>query len=373
MRVLLVARKSLLEILREWQLLVLVVLVPVAFVAIAAFAYGTPMLATQPILVVSADLQSAPAIAALIEELEARRYADGRPVFEITPSADLEAAEAALKERTATALLLITQQAAGSTPSITIKGDALYPRFHRASIILEAAVNGYADRVANRQEIIRLVEEPLVGASPQSEFDLYAPGMIVFALLLIIPQTAMLVGRELRWDTLRRLRLTPIHAGELLGGISLAQMAVAVVLVVVVLASALLMGFHNHGSLWVAMLVGLAISFSAIGLGLITACFVENDGQAINLGSTVSMIQVFLSGSFYQLPPLTVFTLAGHPIDLFDLFPATHGFLALQQVLSYGAGFSDIAFRLAATTILSILYFVVGVFVFQRLKMREQA
>jgi hypothetical protein len=81
------------------------------------------------------------------------------------------------------------------------------------------------------------------------------------------------------------------------------------------------------------------------------------------------MLQVFVSGSFYQLPPLTVFTLASHQIDLFDVFPATHGFMALQQVLTYGAGLREVAFRLSATLLLSVLYLAVGVFAFQRMQM----
>jgi ABC-type multidrug transport system permease subunit len=119
--------------------------------------------------------------------------------------------------------------------------------------------------------------------------------------------------------------------------------------------------------------VGLVISLSAVGLGLLVACLVENDSQAANLGSTIAMIQVFLSGSFYQLPPLTIFTLAGHQIDLFDVFPVTHGFLALQQVLSYGAGPSEVGFRLGAALLLSILYLGAGVLLFQRLQMRQAA
>jgi ABC-2 type transport system permease protein len=355
--------------LREWQLLLLVVLVPLAFIGIAAFAYSTPMLVTHPILVISPDAQDTP----LIEELAALRYTDGRPVFDITETTDRDTAEAALKEQTATALIILSNTQHSIPTSITIRGDALYPHFYRASIILESVISRYADRVAGRPEIVQVVEEPLGSAFPQSEFDLYAPGMMIMALLLIIPQTAMLVAREIRWDTLRRLRLTRMRAWDLLGGISVAQMIVAVAQVVIVFVSALLLGFHNQGSLWIAIIVGLAVSFSAIGLGLIVACFVENDSQAVNVGSTVTMIQVFLSGSFYQLPPMAVFTLAGHQIDVFDIFPATHGFLALQQVLSYGAGLSQIAFRLTATLALSILYFVVGVLVFQRLQMQDKA
>jgi ABC-type multidrug transport system permease subunit len=344
-------------------LLLLVLALPLAFVAITAFGYNSPMLVTHPLLVLETGSPGEP----LIETLGAQRYADGRPIFAITATADLETAEAALKAQTATALVRLSADAS----TIFIKGDALYPPFYRAGVILESVINDYADRLAHRPELVRIVEQPLGAAGPQTEFDLYAPGMMIFALLLIIPQTAMLVAREIRWGTLTRLRLTRLRAWDFLGGISLAQMAVAVAQVVIIFASALLLGFHNQGSLGLALLVGLAVSFSAIGLGLVVACFVQNDSQAINVGSTVTMLQVFMSGSFFALPPLTVFTLAGHQIDLFDVFPATHGFLALQQVLSYGAGLHQIAFRLGATLILSGLYFGLGVVFFQRLKMQD--
>ena len=367
MRAWLVARKTLLELLREWQLLLLVVAVPVAFLGVLAAGYSTPLLVTHSVLVANSDPRAVP----LLEELAAQRYADGRPIFDIRETDDLDAAEAALRDESATALIRISPDDKEHATHITLRGNALHTRFYRASTILESVAARHADRVAGRPEIVRVVQQPLGGASPRSEFDLYAPGMIIFALLLIIPQTAMLVARELRWDTLGRLRLTPMSAGDLLGGISLAQMVVAVFQVVLVFTTALLIGFQNQGSLLTAILVGLAVSFSAIGQGLLVACFVENDSQAINVGSAVAMMQVWFSGSFYRLPPMTVFVLAGHQIDLFDIFPATHGLLALQQVLSYGAGLEEIAFRLGATLVLSLLYLGLGVAVFQRLKMRD--
>jgi len=365
MRAILVAGKGLLELVREWQLLLLVVATPLAFLVITAMGYSAPLLVTHPILVISPGDGDA----SLVAELKAQRYADGRPVFDLSEPSDADAAQAALMEQSATALLTISPDGA----SVTIAGDALYPRFYRASIILESIVYDHVDRLAGRPEAVRIVQKPVFGAGPHTEFDLYAPGMILFGLLMIIPQTAMLVAREVRWGTLRRLRLTRLNASELLGGISMSQMAVAVVQVVLAFAAALALGFNNQGPLWLAIVVGLIISFSAIGLGLLVACFVENDGQAINVGSTVMMIMVFFSGAVYQLPPLTVFTLAGHQIGVFDLLPATHGFLALQQVLTYGAGLREIAFRLGVTMVLSLLYFALGVFAFQRLKMRDQA
>jgi ABC-type multidrug transport system permease subunit len=219
--------------------------------------------------------------------------------------------------------------------------------------------------------VVEIMVETLGAAAPQSELDIYAPGMIVLGLLLITPQTAMLVAREIRRGTLRRLRLTCMNAWQLLAGVSLAQMVVAVCQVLLVFGAALLMGFHNQGSLALAVWVSLAICFSAIGQGLVVACFVENDSQAANVGSTVAMLQVFLIGAFYQLPPITLFYLSGHPIDLFDIFPARHGLMALQQVLTYGAPIGDIAFRLGATLLLAALYMAAGILVFGRLHLHN--
>jgi ABC-2 type transport system permease protein len=356
-----VARKTLIETLREPQLLGLTLALPVIFVLITALTYSATLLPTYAILFEGAG----PEADTLRADLAAERYADGRPVFDLISAPAPEAAEDALKGHDAVALLTI-----GPGPDATIRGDAIYMRFIRASTLLEQAINRHADRAAGRAEIVRVAQQPLYPSGPLTEFDLYAPGMMVFALLLLIPQTALLVAREARQGTLSRLRLTPLSAGAFLAGVSGAQFAIAVVQVVLVFGSALAFGFHNRGSLPLAILVGLAICLGAIGQGLVVAAFVENDSQATNLGSTVAMLQVFLSGAFYQMPPITLFTLAGHPIDLFDVFPATHGFLALQGVLTFGAGLPEIGFRLMLGFILAGLYFGAGVLVFRRLQMR---
>ncbi len=365
MRALLVARKSLLEMAREVQLLGLVVLLPLIFLGLTLVTYGDSLLATYPVWVIHSDLDTS-----LVTTLKAQHYVTGQPIFDITLTDDRDAAEEALKDQTVIALVSIVSDDSGA-PSVTLRGDALNMDFYRASTILNNVIIEYGDRITGRPPVVQVIEEALGDAAPETYFDVYAPGIIIFALLMIVPQTAMLVAREVRWRTLRRLRITRLNVWELLGGVSLAQMAVAVAQVVVVFVGALALGFHNQGSLLLAIVVGLAVSSSAIGLGLIVACFSENDSQAANLGGTVAMLQVFLSGAFYQLPPMTVFTLAGHQIDLFDVFPATHGFSALQQVLTYGASLKEIGFRLGATLILSIVYFAVGVLIFQRRQMQS--
>ena len=362
MKVLLVAGKSLLEMLRELQLLALTLLVPAAFVMITAVGYGdVQKLPTYTVLVLD---QSGRQAEAYIQQLIDQRYANGRPLFDLKTVASLPAAEELLKAQKAALLLTFNRDSQGNVTR-TVRGDATSLAFITGSTALEEALQPQAEKLAGLAPVVALDVEPLGQYAPQTEFDAYAPGMMVFAILLLIPQTAMLVGRELRWGTLRRLQLSTLKTWELFLGIALAQAVVAVVQVVVMFLTALLMGYHAQGSLLAAILIGLLLSAGSIGMGLVLACFISNDSEALNTGGTVSMLQVFLSGAFFAINGPAMFKIGNHAVGLFDLLPATHAMQALQQVLTGGASLPQVGFRLTATAVLSVLYFMLGVVIFE--------
>jgi hypothetical protein len=224
LRPLLVARKSLIETVREVQLLALTVALPLIFLVITVVTYNSDLLVTHPVWVMDDSVQGE----AIITALDAKRYAGGDPVFETTTIPDHtpathKTATRLLVDGEITALVGFEDDPIGEVTQVTIYGDALAPGFYRASTILENAIMDYASQAAGRPAVIEIAEQPLAAAGPKNEFDLYAPGMITFGLLMIIPQTAMLVAREVRWKTLGRLRLTRLRAWDLLGGISLAR------------------------------------------------------------------------------------------------------------------------------------------------------
>jgi ABC-2 type transport system permease protein len=369
MKTFLIARKTLRESLREPQLLLLTLIFPLFMMIVGAIGYSaSPKLISHPILILDNSSQAD----SLIARLKARHYADGRPTFDLKFITDRAAAEIALKAQTASALVILGADNTGDL-TVTMHGDATSMRFITASSLLQQVIGPYLDQAAGMPTLLRFSETPISITMPQSDFDAYAPGMMIMAILLLTPHVAMVVAREIRYGTLRRLRLTPLAASELLSGVTLAEMLIASVQIVFMFIAALILGFHNNGSLVIAIGVGLLLSFSAIGFGLLVACFSSSDSDALNIGALVSMLQVFLCGAFFALPSSTLFTLNGHEIGVFDFLPATHGMLALQQVLSGQARLSDIAFRLAAMTSLAILYFAIGILVFGRRQMRQQA
>jgi len=71
------------------------------------------------------------------------------------------------------------------------------------------------------------------------------------------------------------------------------------------------------------------------------------------------------------MPKVTLFTLAGHEFGVYDILPPTHAVVALNKVLTLGAGLDEVTYELAMLTILSILYFVIGAWLFKRFHLRS--
>jgi ABC-2 type transport system permease protein len=360
MKTLWITRKTLLELVREPQLLALLLLLPIFMMGITAVGYSTPKLPTRPVAVVDPDGQAG----SLVDLLRERRYPDGKPTFQVKVM-DAAQAEAAVKDQTVQAIVTFQRSAQGQLQA-DLSGDAASIAYTQASVELASALGPVLDRQIGKPQVLSLQPESLTAYGPRTEFDVYAPGMMVFAILLIIPQTAMWVAREMRGGTLQRLRMTPLKSWQWLAGVGLAQMVVALLQVIVMFLAALGFGFQNHGSLLLAALICMALSLSSVGMGLLLAVFVQNDSQALNTGSVFTMLQVFFSGSFFAMPPLTLFMIGPHTIGVFDILPASHALVALQQVLILGAGLEQVSFRTGMTVLLSLLFFAGGVIGFQK-------
>jgi ABC-2 type transport system permease protein len=364
MRLLAVARKSLIELWREPLVLALSILLPLAFLLLYALAYTSPQLNTLRVAVVDRH----PRGEALLAGLASLRQPDGRPMFEFIALDDPDDADTLLRSRQAAILMVIEPGDAADPYAITLRGDASATAFVQAGSALDSAMAKAADRLAGRAIAARVEETPLLAAAgaSRSDFIVYSPGLIVFAVLTLVPSTAILLGREMRTRGLDRLRLSGLSTLEYLGGVGLAQLALGALQTVAVLAALRLCGVPSPGPWPVVLASVLVVAASAVASGLVLGAFIRNDSQAVNVGYTVTMIQVFLCGAFFPAPTPALFSVAGHEIGLFDWLPATHGLLALQQSLLYGSGLEQTGFRLAAAAALTGLWFAAGIVLFRR-------
>jgi ABC-2 type transport system permease protein len=316
----------------------------------------------------------------LVETIKGVTYKDGKPLLVVQIATDRAQAETRLRNRDSAALIIIPDafslSLAGAmlgqtTPAtVTFVGDLTNSYYSPVAAMVGGALSSYLQKASGYPSPIDVEEIALGGSGARTEFENYVPGLLIFAVIMMVFMSAMTVTAEVESGTLRRLQITRMTAFDLLGGTGAALVVVGLIALLLAFAAAWALGFHSQGSLWLAILIGALTMLSVIGTGLLVACFSRTVNQAFLLANFPLAIFMFFSGSIFPLPHVMLFYLGSHALGPYDILPATHAVNALHKVLTLGAGLGDVVFELGALTLLSLLYFAAGIWLFQRRHMR---
>jgi ABC-2 type transport system permease protein len=315
--------------------------------------------------------------------IQAVTYPDGRPLLKVVTVSDQSAAEPLLRDRKATAFIeipadfsqTIRAMQAGDrsvTTSITFGGDLSNTYYMVGVNMALSSVEAYVQKATGQKPLVNYIEKPMGASATRSEFETYVPGTLIFSIVLLIFLAAMTVAREIESGVLRRLQLTPMSSFDLLGGISAALLLVGAVASSLSFLVALALGFHSQGPIWIAILVSVIASLSVIGLGLVVASLTRSVSQAFVVANFPLAMMMFFSGIIFPMPPVNLFSIAGRTISLYDILPPTHAVVALNKILTLGAGLGEVAYELGALVILSAIYFAFGVWLFRRMHLRSR-
>jgi ABC-2 type transport system permease protein len=377
-----VFRVSLREQLRSpWDLLLVLIFSPAFIIAYWSFMGGGSTY--YPVLVINQDRGPCPlgdgttsCADQAITAMKMVTYKSGDALLRVTLVDDRSVAEQKLIDRDAAALIIFPpdfsqsiQAALQGQPSsgapVTFVGDRNNPYYSVAGITASAAIDAYNQLVTHQSRPITYSEEPLGGSGSRSEFETYVPGLLIAATTLMMFSVAIAITHQLEAGVHKRLQITCMRSFDYMGGISLLYVLIAVVSLLLSFWTAQILGFRSQGPLWVAIIICIITSFSVIGVGLITASFSGTSARAAILVNFPLVLLLFFSGSVFPPVKTVLFTLAGHKFRLFDFLPHTHAVVALNKVLSLGTGLRDVAFELVAMTVLSVVYFLAGVWLFK--------
>jgi ABC-2 type transport system permease protein len=391
MKALVIARKTLRELLRERMTTGLMLIFPVLLVGFYYVAFGQTeqgLAKYLSIMVLNRDSGTTTAdggrwnigqeLISLMQEAEF----EGDSIFSVTEVEDRQGAEITLREHKVSMLMEIPSdftdsfikgfqsEGISSSAEIILIGAPESGDYTFARSMLSGLLRQFTFSVAGWDESVDLQYRFVPGTGTMSDFDFGVGGILIFGITFGVLVTAEVMVREDLSGTLQRLRLSRASAFDLLLGVSLAMMLIAVIQVPITLGSALAMGFHNNGSLLLVFIIGLLMSLASIGVGLIIACYSRTPGDATNLASVALVPLVFLSEVMYPMPDLPIATINNRTIQIYDLLPTTHAAEALRRVTIFGEGLTDIAFELAALTLMSMIFLAVGVALYQRRRLR---
>lgn len=410
-----IAVKDFKELIRDRRGLFFILLFPIFFMMIFGFAFGGMGQENTPhnIAVVNYDQSTVLPTGGeynfgnnLTDVLKDASYTNSNvKLFNVTETTESQA-DSLLKQRTVDAELIIPNNFSASMSSLIvnstglqttsinntvstpiIRGDEGYANFFAAESALngvitsyqEQAVNGVKNQIAGTPgaqpvKFVNTTIEGISGTQSFTQFDFLAPGMIVFAILLLATTIAAILTREAESGTLERLKMSKMRSFDLLFGGLIPWSLVAGAQVVILLTVAVLLGLHWQGginSVILAIIIGIIGGVASISLAMIIASFAKNDRQAANLGTLIVVPTSFLVGAFFPLPQVFVSVL-GHSFQIYELLPWTHILSALRSVLLYGEGLNAVAYQIEISVLLTAVFFTIGVILYSRARLRAE-
>lgn len=379
MKILAVIRKSLIEQSRQVWLILLTVLMAPFFVGIYYFMWET----TQLTLTVSVVDQDIPVGNTgygtnFLHWMESKQT-DSLPVH-FRNAESRSAALLDLEKKQAEAILIIPSDFSSKIMALKngesvkvpfeLSGDMSDPNYMLAAILAHQYLITYIQETSDAELFYEFKETPAGLSGSMKEFDLYVPGLLILSTIMLMFTGAIAFVRESEQGTILRLKLSPLKNYELIGGITFIQILIGLISILATLFLAVLLGFSFSGSWGLLLLISILVCLSVIGFSLILASVTKTMNQILIAGNFPLFLFMFFTGIMLPVHGPTIFRFLDYDFTLPGLMSPYHAVEAIRKVSLFKAGFMDILPELISLIGLTIIYFLIGSFLFRRKHLR---
>lgn len=373
------ALKSFRENLRDWKVLVMVLLFSPFFLLIMYLFYGgTPTTYTLGI----ANQDGGKPSTELVEMLVSKKGLDSIELFKVSHFSRVQDLEAKVRAKTLDVGIVIPRNYLRSifttgeknpvSPSVVqFVGSMSNTRYPVAAVLTADVIQQQGAAAAGITLPTVISETFLEKNPPLNEFHGYVPGLITLAVLMVLFTASASIVKESDKKTLIRLKLSRMGACHFLGGICIVQGIIAAGAIALSYWTALGLGYTPAGSFGAVLFVGALSSLAMVSISLIMASFLRTMFDVLTVGCFPFFLLMFFSGSMFPLPKLTMFTVRGHPLGITDILPLTHTVNAFNSILQYGVGWSGIGFDVAMIILLTVLYAAVGLKLYEKRRLSQ--
>jgi len=381
-------RKTLVENLRDWKILIMTLTFAPFFTALMYFYFESAGQEPHQVVVINhdegttaADGRSLNAGQDLISQMMSARRADGTHVLQVLSDGNPVAARERVANGTVDLVVEIPRQfsyilqqhrrreATGPVP-VSTYGDPANPQYLAAAAWCDAIVYLFAATEADVPSPVEIDMQTVTGAASPSDFDLYVPGLLALAVIMLMFTAAASLIKEKDKGTLVRLRISNMTTFEWLAAVTLTQIVLGVLAVALTLETAIVLGYEPSGSLIAMVLVCVLSSLAIVAVSVAVAAWLRTIFDLMTIGSFPFFILMFFSGGMFPLPQIRVFEIAGRTVNVNDVLPTTHSIVAFDKILNRGAGLRELTFEMAAIVALSAAFFVIGTWLFTKRHMQ---
>lgn len=288
-----------------------------------------------------------------------------------------------LKNRKADALVIIPEIFSQSIHNLTLGnvdtgidiefvGDLTNVNYMISAIWANEMVNDYLLETTETVKPIQIKETSLGISGKIDDFDLVVPGLLILSLIMLMFSATVAIITEVENKTIIRLKLSKLNTFEFLSGISIVQVLVGLIAIMLSLSVAVSLGFDPGGSFGILILLAVLTSISIIAFSLILAAVTKTVNEILIVGNFPLFLFMFFTGAMFPMSGKELFSVAGYSISLQGLMSPTHAISALKKVLVLNMGLQDIIPEIVALIIITVIYFIIGVWFFQRRHMKVE-
>lgn len=399
MRVLNLAAKDLIQILRDWKSALFLVLMPIIFTLFFGFIFGSGGDGSDLLPVgYPADAEVDPAKAKVVELAAASGAIDLQPIS----GTDLSVLERGVQDGSLAGAFSFApgfpEAVESGTPSITLIADVSSPAGQTVLEAIETAFDRYlsAQQIADlsvqyygetylggenppesyRQEALDLalgawstppvrVRSQMGGTSSQSEVEMgftqSSPGMIVQFAIFGLITSAMVLVMERKSGAMKRLLTTPMRRFELIGGHVLAMFFVVFLQqLILVLLGHFAFEVEYLRSPLAILIMCLALAFWASSLGLAIGAISKTEEQVVTISLVAMFLFAGLGGAWFPLEFTgETFSAIGH------LMPTAWAMDGFQNVIVRGLGLQSVLLPAGLLSAYGLAFFGLAVWRFQ--------
>jgi len=257
-------------------------------------------------------------------------------------------------------------------PVIEFVGDLTDFNYIITAIWANDLFNGYTAKATGKSPPLKIRETALGSSAHTDDFTYSVPGLLILSVIMLMFTAAIALITEVENKTMLRLKLSKLTGLEFLTGISFIQIVIGMVAILLSLVVAVGLGFHYSGSLMPLVIVAVLTSISIIAFSMILAGVTKTVNEVLILGNFPLFLFMFFTGVAFPIKGQILFSILGYPVTLPGLMSPYHAVLALRKIMIMNMGLRDVLPEIAALVTLTLLYFGIGVWIFQKRHMQVE-
>ena len=389
MRVIPLFKKAMLENFRDWKILILGMTFAPFFAVLMYFYFGEAA-ETYSLVFVNHDRGAADEVGkafnagqSLISKIKQFSGQEGAIVLNVSEERDMASAQELLKNKSSDLIVEIPadfsqvlrdfkEGSRSAQALVKTFGDPTNPKYIMSAAWSDSLAFQFATDWTGLEWPLAFATENLSPKKNLTDFDLYVPGLLGLALMMLMFTAAATLIKEKDKGTLVRLRISNMTTAEWLTAMSLSQVIIGLLALGSTYLTAVVLGYQPTGSMMAVTAVGILSCLAIIAISILVAAWLRTIFDLMTVGCFPFFVLMFFSGGMFPIPAISLLTLGGRSIDVNDILPTTHSIAAFGKILNQGSGLGDVAFEMGAIAVLTAVYFAAGIWLFSKRHMRPR-